>query len=241
MTFRRFHANYTDALRSFLKRGPLPGLEAQRRLAPASRFPSDYDPMPGNARRAAVLILICAASRVSPESRVSSAFQISPESNALPEPDALRIVFIERPHDGSTHSGEIAFPGGAHEGEERFPEETALREAWEETGVEADALSLCGTLTPLYIPVSNFSVVPVVATAEREPTLRAEPGEVAAIHTVPLSAFRGDPVVRDLPPNRRVSEAPGYELEDHFVWGATAMMLAELVEVDRRIRSARTH
>jgi 8-oxo-dGTP pyrophosphatase MutT (NUDIX family) len=247
---------YPEELQRYLENDALPGVAAQRRLAPVARFGGDYDPMPPTARRAAVLMLLFPSSRTAPAAsarhleepaRRGSSWhaaqtgwwrhqgpQAEPAEPAWSTPE---IVLIERPHDGSPHAGEIALPGGAHEGDEAFPQETALREAWEEVGVPGEFVTVLGALTPLYVPVSNFSVVPIVGAARELPDMAAQPEEVAAIHTAPLATFGQEPTERELHIRGEVRRAPGYLFGPHFIWGATAMMLAELVEVDRAVRA----
>lgn len=229
--FRR----YTQALEETLIGQELPGVAAQKRLAPVNKLSPEHDPVPPESRQAAVLILLFPLPHTGEsETREQEA------AAALSTREEVGLVLIERPHDGSTHAGEIALPGGAREGAERFPGDTALREAHEEIGVPAEAVRLLGALTPIYVPVSNYSVVPLVATAEERPPMRPQPAEVARIHTTALARLAGPPAMRTLQVNKRRREAPGFPFGDHFIWGATAMMLAELMEIDRTVRGEST-
>ncbi|MFN2138544.1 MAG: NUDIX hydrolase [Candidatus Promineifilaceae bacterium] len=143
------------------------------------------------------------------------------------------IVLTRRRDDMPSHPGQISFPGGRN----RAPEsvlETALRETEEEIGVTQETVEILGALTPIYVPPSDYEVHPFVAryTGEDGPTFRAQPREVAQVIEAPLAAL--------LDPGARVEETrhvggqdirvPYFALGEHKVWGATAVMLSELVE-----------
>src|SRR5205085_12699469 len=123
------------------------------------------------ARTAAVLVLI------------------SPDSEG-----EARVTLIERTSYDGHHSGEIAFPGGAAEPSDADDAATAIREATEEIGLDPGAIGVrvVGALEVFWIPVSNFRVTPVVALADRLPTWRADPREVARIIDAPVAAFLPD-------------------------------------------------
>jgi len=150
-------------------------------------------------------------------------------------PDAeglARIVLTERVTYDGHHSGEVSFPGGKAEPGDANPAATAVREASEETGLDPDAagVSVVGTLDPVFIPVSDFRIDPIVALAEREPILRANPAEVARILSPPVSAFLPDADIEIV--ERTIGDWPlrygGYRIEGLHVWGATARILGQL-------------
>ena len=157
----------------------------------------------------------------------------------LPPGNAPRVVLTVRRDELPDHGGQISFPGGQREGSETLPE-TALRESDEEIGLRPASVRLLGGLTPLYIPPSNFCVHPFLGAAPADASLRPSDREVERVLRVPLP--------RLLDPNTRVVEAwtlhgrsvdvPYYEVGDHAVWGATAMMLAEVLDVVRAVRDA---
>jgi len=157
-------------------------------------------------------------------------------------PDAAgqaHVVLIERTSYDGHHSAEIAFPGGAAEPRDADAVATALREAAEEIGLDAAAvgLTVLGVLEPFWIPVSDFRVTPVLATADRLPAWSPDPREVVRVIEAPLRAFLpGAPIVtiereiRDwrirygaYPLDGLVSGADGVA-----VWGATARILGQL-------------
>ncbi len=189
------------ALRARLA-GPLPGVAAWREMAPGSRaFPPDM----AGYRDAAVLLAL------------------------FPRDGAWRLPLIIRTDDGGIHAGQVALPGGALQAGES-PEAGALREAQEETGLPPDAAELLGRLSPLPIPVSRFRVTPVVATLAGEPAWRLDAGEVASLFSVPLAALRDAGLRRSESREfgGRPVAIPYFALGDEKVWGATAMVLAEL-------------
>ncbi len=222
--------SYLDALSTRLK-APLPGLAAQREMAPLGRLDDGYDPCPHGARRAAVLVLL---------------WPHSPQGVALP--------LIARPEDGTIHAGQLALPGGRHESGDSFPVGTALRETVEELGllgadqrhpsrrlaavaraspdtglwIVGDPLRLLGTLTPLYIPVSETIVVPVVAALSAPPPLNPSPAEVTAVHIVELERLPQTRSVEEFRTQLGSTVAPCYHLDGAVIWGATAMILSEL-------------
>lgn len=149
-----------------------------------------------------------------------------------PDDEGPALVLTVRPQHMASHAGQISFPGGRREpGETNV--ETALREAHEEIGLAPDSVEVLGQLTPLYIPPSNYCVYPVVGATGTRPSLFPADGEVAAILHVPVSRIL-DPtcrVVRNRQIRGAAIEAPCFHIPPHEIWGATAMMLAELLLV----------
>jgi 8-oxo-dGTP pyrophosphatase MutT (NUDIX family) len=141
------------------------------------------------------------------------------------------ILLIRRHEDLKYHPGQISFPGGRQEsGEELI--DTALRETREEVGLQRDSLQVLGTLEPVYISPSDFIVHPFVAWHDGAPVLKKEESEVAAIIETPLDLFLdpsiGGTEIRLM--NNRELTVPFYRLGEHTVWGATAMILSELLQ-----------
>lgn len=143
-----------------------------------------------------------------------------------------RLVLTERAARGGHHSGEVSFPGGQAEPSDADLVATAMREAAEEVGLDAAAagVRVLGTLSMQWIPVSNFTVTPVVAVAERRPVLSPQPSEVAAILEVPVAAFLPDGelvwIEREIRGwNLRYA---AYPVEGLGVWGMTARVLGGL-------------
>lgn len=188
--------------------GGLPTGAANGRMAPSPLPPGRLAPPRGHRPREAAVLLL------------------------LQEGDGgLRLPLIVRPRaDRDAHSGQISFPGGQREGEET-PEQTALREAHEEIGVEPGSVQLLGRLAEHWIPVSDFVVRPVVGWTGGRPSYRPQPGEVERIFEQPLHPLLGGELESSFV--RRVGERelrfPCWELPEGRLWGATAMILAELL------------
>lgn len=185
---------------------PLPGFDVQRRMMPIGReLPTQ---LPINKRVSAVLLLL------------------------YPELEDFKLVMIERALDDSAHSGQIAFPGGKVEHFDVSLEDTALREANEEIDLKRSLVRVLGRLTPMFIPISNFQVVPIVGFCENRPLLKASPDEVANILEFSFQDDFDKKVVDALFYSKRADNeitAPAYLFKnDQMIWGASAMILSEL-------------
>jgi 8-oxo-dGTP pyrophosphatase MutT (NUDIX family) len=143
-----------------------------------------------------------------------------------------RVVLTERVDRGGHHSGEVSFPGGSAEPADADVAATALREAEEEIALDTEAagVTVIGQLEPFWIPVSNFRVTPILATAVVRPVLAANPAEVARIIEAPVGAFLPDGEIEFV--ERDVRGWPlrygGYRIDGLHVWGATARILGQL-------------
>lgn len=140
------------------------------------------------------------------------------------------VLLTERTAHLSTHSGQVAFPGGRADPQDASPADTALREAQEEVGLESRFVEVLGVL-PTYVTGSSFIISPVVALVQPDCVLQANPHEVADLFEVPLS-FLLNPAHHQ----RHVFEWEGVRREwfsmpyqsgakSHYIWGATAGML----------------
>jgi len=143
-----------------------------------------------------------------------------------------RLVLTERADRGGHHSGEVSFPGGRAEPGDADLVATALREAAEEVGLDpvAAGVRVLGTLSMQWIPVSNYTVTPVVAVAERRPVLVPQPSEVAAILEAPVAGFLpgGELVWVEREIRGWDLRYAAYPVEGLGVWGMTARVLGGL-------------
>jgi len=141
-------------------------------------------------------------------------------------------LILRNSYDGF-HSGEVSFPGGRYEQTDEDLIQTALREAQEEIGVQADDVKILGTLTEIYIGPSDFLVLPVVGYLPYRPDLLPDRREVGQIFEEKLNYF-SDPTTVGCAEIRIPGDVvltPYYKLKDHKAWGATAKMICELLTV----------
>ena len=203
-----------EALKSLKDRlrRPLPGPPAQLRMMPLPPPPGQktYVEAGGDCLPGAVLALL------------------------YPRNGKTHLVFIRRPQNVVHHKGQIAFPGGHVETGET-PAEAAVREAMEEIGVVPSTLRLLGALTPLYIPPSGYCIYPFVAETDVPPAFVPQTGEVDEIIEAPLADLLDDHNLRretwTFETGPRL--VPFFAVGPHKIWGATAMVLSEFLEILR--------
>lgn len=148
-----------------------------------------------------------------------------------PKKGKAHLVLIVRNSYEGVHSSQIAFPGGKYEMEDADLMYTALRETYEEIGVKPDKIKVLKAFTHLYIPPSNFMVYPFLGICMDEITFYPDANEVANIIELPLTTFLSESIVVDAKINTSYSKSidvPVFKIDEHIVWGATAMMLSEL-------------
>jgi 8-oxo-dGTP pyrophosphatase MutT (NUDIX family) len=147
----------------------------------------------------------------------------------------LTVPLTVRHADLREHPGEVSLPGGAVDAADASRQATALREAWEEVGVDPASVTIAGVLDDIWIPVSNFELRPFVGTAAARPALDPHTNEVAEIVELPLGHLLIDGSVSE-----ELIEGPGWHLRaavyhyaGHRIWGATARTLAMFASVLR--------
>jgi 8-oxo-dGTP pyrophosphatase MutT (NUDIX family) len=151
----------------------------------------------------------------------------------LAETEQGPSVLLQQRADGLRHHpGQIAFPGGAADPGDTGPADTALREAAEEIAVEPASVDIGGTMPPLWIPVSGFSVTPVLAWWRApHPVAPVDTDEVAAVHLVGLNAL-ADPAARGSVRYPSGHVGPGFQITGvPLIWGFTAGVLSWLLDL----------
>lgn len=148
-----------------------------------------------------------------------------------PDGDDVRLPLTVRSETLPNHSGEVSLPGGATDPDDDGPAATALRECYEELGVDPRTVEVWGMLTPLYIPHSNFQITPVIGWRPEPPQLHVSLHEVSAVLSVSLRELLEPERVRIEQWHRRGMDmlVPFFDIAGYKVWGATAFVLSEFV------------
>ncbi len=188
----------------------LPGRDYQLKMAALLKR-SIFD-APPTARKAAVLMLL------------------------FPKNGEWQLVLTERTgNDHDPHSRQISFPGGSVEPSDADLTATALRETHEEIGVNPSVIQVIGRMTDVYIPVSNFHVQPFLAWTNHPPQYKRQETEVKQVMETPLSVLQNEAnwKVKDIKINETydLKNVPYFDVFGKAVWGATAMMISELLEI----------
>ncbi|ADB50344.1 NUDIX hydrolase [Conexibacter woesei] len=143
--------------------------------------------------------------------------------------DELHAVFTKRRDDMRRHPGEISFPGGRRDFPEEPLHETALREAEEEVGLTPAAVELVGTLAPVRTFVTGYVIFPYVGLIEAGREWVLSPQEVDLVLELPLRALLDGFDQRPVTRRGMTWETDSYVVGDHFIWGATARILGDLL------------
>jgi 8-oxo-dGTP pyrophosphatase MutT (NUDIX family) len=183
----------------------LPGESAHKKMAPSNR-PLKRDT---NCQLAGVMLLL---------------YQVNED---------LFTAFMKRTEYPGVHSGQISLPGGRYEATDENLLKTALRETEEEFGIPQKNIEIIGNLTPLHIPVSGFDVYPFIGYLKAKPLFKTDPEEVA--YLIEVSAdFLCKPEIKKVEnriQNNKKICIPYFEINKNKIWGATAMILNEFIEI----------
>jgi 8-oxo-dGTP pyrophosphatase MutT (NUDIX family) len=154
-----------------------------------------------------------------------------------PEDNRIFTCLIKRPATMKYHPGQISFPGGQIEKDDISLEMTALREANEEIGIQSNEIEILGRLSEFYIEVSNFTVQPILAWCAKKPDVCINKNEVERLIPFPLTDFTMNEIVMEtkIETNIGLLNIYYYPFDDEIIWGATAMILAELIVLLKNI------
>ncbi len=201
-----------DIIKKALTITPFDAAGAQQKMSPRPGTSSRSPAKPGQALTGAVLLMF------------------------YEKKGRTHLFLIKRQDHLQYHPGQISFPGGRFEKGETFFE-TALRETEEEAGIKPSRLTFLGKLKPVYISVSDFCVHPFAVWHNGSPCFIPDKGEVAAILEVSLEELMNKHIREEEQRQRKnaVVTIPCFEIGGHQVWGATAMILSELIERLRKI------
>ena len=141
------------------------------------------------------------------------------------------FYLIRRSSYPGVHSNQVGFPGGQIDSEDQTPWDTAKRELWEELGISPQQITQIRKITPLYIPPSHFWVDCFLAYSNAKTELSLDQNEVKEVISVSLSEFINAKKSFTNQLEGKGVETPIFTLSDNTVWGATAMMLAEIKSI----------
>jgi 8-oxo-dGTP pyrophosphatase MutT (NUDIX family) len=192
----------------------LPGITSQLKLAPLHRRSELIEDPPIGAIKSSVLLLLY------------------PFENKI-----FTTVILRSEYEG-LHSAQISLPGGRMEETDMDLSVTALREAHEEIGLDISKVKLLGSLSMLYISRSNYIVFPYIGFMPEKPHFIPDPIEVQEIIEFEISELiEPDAIIHKTLyfGNGFSIVAPGYQTGDHFMWGATAMIFSEFLDIVRSI------
>lgn len=194
----------------------LPGVEAHLKLAPEIRFNElKTETIPESALESAVLILL------------------------YPIDKQLHTVVILRNEYNGAHSGQISLPGGKREESDKDFEQTALREAQEEIGINPENIKIIGQLSRFYVKPSNYIIYPFIAFQSERPSFHPDPFEVQRVIEINISDEISYPKIalKTMTFRNNITiKAPGFYIANEFMWGATAMIFSELLQVLIRVK-----
>lgn len=192
---------------------PLPGNVAHLKMASKHRAQEilNKQDIPKTAKKSAVLMLF------------------------FHEADTLKMIVIRRSHYVGIHSGQIAFPGGRYEEEDKTVRTTALREIEEEIGIPESKIEIIGRLSDIYVPPSNFLISVFVGYLANKPEYTIEEREVDEVIEIPFSDFFKPDAIKQkdfyVGSLKAATKAPYFDVTNAEIWGASAMVINELLEL----------
>jgi len=144
----------------------------------------------------------------------------------------VHILFTKRTEMVADHKGQISFPGGVRDNEDESLEATALREAFEEVGIDRDRVEILGLLDDSLTVATSYIITPVVGVLPTPPRFSINPEEVIEVIEIPLSFFQNasqHETTLDIPGVPSAPSYPTYHYGEHVIWGATARIMGQFL------------
>ena len=199
---------FIEELESNYRKG-LPGKPGQLLMKPYVGISKNIDvPPTPSARKGAVLALF------------------------YPVDNIPHLALMLRPDYDGVHGGQISFPGGKVELDDKSPMHAALREANEEVGVISDHVNIIGPVTEVFVLASNFLVLPFIGYTESRPHFVIDRREVEELIEIPFSYLMNDKIIKQKKIRSKAGfdlNAPYFDINGKVLWGATAMMINEII------------
>lgn len=188
----------------------LPGKEAQYKMAPTDRVIRDLALNLKEVKRSAVTVLL------------------------FYENNELHVLLTQRANYNGPHGGQISFPGGKFEDiKDSDLQDTARRETFEEIHLKPDYYEIIGKLSTLKIPISKICVQPYLAFCSDISQANFDGYEVTDLYKIPISFLQNPENIKWK--NKDGLRYPYYDFNGKVIWGATAMILSELIEIINRL------
>lgn len=209
--YSTFLTYLSDALR-----GELLGIEAHQKMLPPGRRLKTYESELSVVKPSGVLLLL------------------------FPDKGQIYLCLIKRPSTMTHHPGQISFPGGKVEKEDSSAEMAALREAQEEVGIDPAIVRIIGKLSELYVEVSKFLIHPFIAWADKKPDFIINKDEVDELILLPINELVANETIMETDMDTVTGRLriKYYPFNSQIIWGATAMILSELIEILKKIQSS---
>lgn len=202
--------SFIEKLKYQLKQ-ELPGEKAQQIMLPSLRLNKNSNEPP---IKSSVLILL------------------------YPFDNDIYTVLTKRAEYNGVHSSQISFPGGKYEDIDKNLIHTALRETYEEIGVNPDLINIIGQISPVYIPVSNYIAQPFIGYTTVKPNFKIDNFEVKSIINVKISELQQtkNKKIGNFTVKNKKIEAPYFNAYGYKIWGATAMVLSEFLKIVKQVQ-----
>lgn len=190
------------------------GVKAHQKMLPPGRRLKTYESELSSVKPSGVLLLL------------------------FPEAGNIYLCLIKRPSTMTHHPGQISFPGGKVEKDDASAEMAALREAQEEVGIDPAIVKIIGKLSELYVEVSKFLIHPFIAWADKKPDFIVNKAEVDELILLPLNDLVNNETIMetDMETITGRLRVKYYPFNSQIIWGATAMILSELIEILKNIQ-----